>query len=118
MNFIMAPSIPALRQDRLTPREDVLLVWVAGAAELGGLLCDVPEVQVLGTGKSVICGPDHETQPCLWPPSQVCPHDGSVDHSLPCCPSPLLLLADGFDFIVLLFHFYYFRDDQVLPVLS
>lgn len=83
------------------------------AASLGCWSCRVGRSPLCctggtGPGDREEC-PDHETQPRLWHPPQVCPHDGSVDHCLPCCPFPLLLLTDGFDLIVLLFHFYDFK---------
>lgn len=51
-----------------------------------------------------------------WGILHVSPRDGSVDDCLPCRPS-LLLLADGFDFIALLFHLDNFGDHQVFPFL-
>lgn len=63
-------------------------------------------MQILGTVKGIACDPDQDAQPCLGHPPHICPRNGSVDHSLPGCPSPLLLITHRSDSLALLFRLY------------
>lgn len=111
------PGHGAIHTSPVSSREDVLQARVLRVTELAGLLRAVPEVQVPGTGKGIVRGPDQEAQPCLGHLPHISPRDGPVDHRLPGCPSTLLVLAHSSDFVALLLHLHNFRDHQVFPVL-
>lgn len=96
-------------------QEDVLRAPVAGATGLADLVCTVPEVQILGTRKNVVPSPNHEAQPYLWHPPDICPHDGLVEHRPPRYPFSLPLLDEGFDFVAIPFYLQDFRGYKIIP---
>lgn len=114
---VVVPFVSDLHQRCLTAGEDVLQVQVLRFTVLTGLLWAVPEVQVLGTGKSVRFSPNKLTQPDLGHTPHICPCNGPADHWLPACLVHLLWLANGSDFVSLLFHLHNFWDHKVYPFL-
>lgn len=58
-------SVPPLCQHCIAAKEDLLQAQVLWVTQMASLLWTVPEVQILGTVKGILRGPDQEAQSCL-----------------------------------------------------